>query len=731
MDKAEKSVLLKRPYYPFSVFFDDFTFLYDLYDIGNNFINIFLIINNRLLFRRSLMAVTRRDGGNKHQSNEDVGHDNDRDGDGWKPEEDDSIVAQSGEIDRTASLREQFKEIGLTGPEQETENNNTSTKSESEEVIAPKTSKQTKTNFFDHKGKQRMKNNAFKASISINKEEDVKTLLENIQAAVDEYGPAAELECSVDFLSANPLACSTVIITGKSINGKYRSFLLFLEKGIGTFKPFKYTENHDSYEVPPTLNHAYDDHMKKAVQDKLKARGIEKTTIIDYLIVDNRIDLKSIDNAGILTVTALLRIGSDATGLGAISLKELVKEGYELRNSISIAPGMTDTDILGKEVASDFTSIISAYEKGDTDSRDKQHSINADDGVKQIIKTNAILDAIIVDPELTGEDRSLNRTEAILKPMIVATNIEGISQNQSELNEDTKTILTSLFSMTPFLEKDNWMQIVDRHVSGSGKASIGVVGMYHNSDPAQAVVPGEIKVAETDSRANEKLASPLQVARDYFVEGMPILGFDVVNGSRSASAARLLVEATKPGDVGKLAKAQVLQHIDDMGDGTFSANWKDKDFIVPLSILVDGVIENSDGSTASTSSFDNFQAMKACNGNVEALMSILIGQDGEYNFSPKFLAKRIEMMNSLGALTVKAYGTRYYFTPEFTAAMDKYLHDSGVIIRYDGISTINNTRLSGGINVSGFSKSFKSEASSRYGYRDNQSIAGSSFRFNS
>lgn len=643
--------------------------------------------------------------------------------DEWEPESNNS---ENGELDpTTAALKEAIRLEQLAREQEEEE----AAIQEEEPVEAP--AQTFKPNTFNQStdtvsekqaepAKEKPMSNLFSASIQSSVTEDLEKFKENLEGFAKQYSGAAGLTTSVEIIASATAACPVVAITGRLETGATNTFCLLLEKGAKPLPTKTYNDKTESYEVPLTLNHAWNDTLRNIIAEQLAFKGVQKTNIMDYMIVENRLDLASQRNAGIIAITALLRLANEGNNLGAINLAELVKAGKELRNIISIAPGMTDTDILGKEISSDVTSIISAVDKKVNENNDSIPDLNQGEGSTQILKTNAILDALFIEPTLVGEAYSMTRTLACLKPAIIATNIEGLSENSTSIAEDTKSILTSILALVPFAEKDQWKQIVDRHVSGSGKAPVGVIGMYHNCDPSNPTPPGEIKVAETDSRANSKLASPLGVVRDYFEGGMPVLGFDVVEGSRMASAARLLVESAGSDADAEIARGKVVRHIDAMGNGSFSKVWGTKPFIVPMSIVVDGVVQNTDGTTANTSSFDNFQAMSACNGNVEALKSVLV-TGGDDNFTPRFIAKRLELINSLAPTTVKAYGTRYYFTREFVEAMDKYLSASNVRVRYDGIAQMFDNRLSGGFDASSFRDSYSAASAGTQSYQPSNS----------
>lgn len=667
------------------------------YNINNTFECNFLM--------RYKMALTKR-GDNAPQVDEL------QDDETWeiKPE----VKSERSSEESTNALREAFAKAGISEPndiankpaqvvEQEVPASKPETVQPQAKINLNNSVESTEQDVTFSGNKQMT--NFLNASIQASTTEDIEKFVENLTSVVKQLSPAAGITGSVNLIDHPSAACKVIAITGRTEQGKFRTYSLLLEKGAKPLPTKTFGQGADSHDVPLTLNHAWTESMHTIINNFLATSGVTGNLLVDYMIVDNRFDLTAARVAGIIGITAMLRIGNDVNNLGSINLSELVKEGKELRNVISIAPGMTDTNILGQEVASDVVSIINAVDSKVNDNNNKMPDLNAGEGQRQLLKTNAILDALIVEPELTGSAHGITQTSAIIKPALFATNIEGISEASTEIAEDTKSVLLAVAGLIPFAEKDQYKQIINQHVRGSGKASVGVIGMYHNCDPANSTPPGEIKVAETDARANAKLSSPLSVARDYFVQGMPVIGIDVIEGSRMASAARLLVQAAGSDERAIIARRKVMEHIDNLGNGGFSQAWGTKPFITALSTLVDGVIDTGDGNTASSQSFDNWQAMAVCGGNAEQLKRVLVN-GGEDTMTPRFIANRIEQISAVASFTVKAYGTRYFFTREFVEAFIAYLRSSNVDIKYDGIAPMYDNTLSGGFNAESFNTAF-------------------------
>lgn len=551
-------------------------------------------------------------------------------------------------------------------------------------------------------------NASFNVSIKSSTTEDLQKFVENTSAAAKSFsGPAGLQSVSVELITNPTLICPVVAVIGKGNEGEYRASVLLIEKCAKPIPVETKTSGDRTIEIRRVISHGFDDAMRAAITAQLSGKGITEISYQrSHAVVDSKHDLSDEGCASIYAATAVLSIANAVNGTGSLSLSDVVKDNKELRNHIQIAPGMTDYNILGQPVASDFSSVVTINDKKVLNNNNAPlASLNGGQSVNQVLKLNAIMDVLVTRPKLQERPNSMSKTVTRFKPLIIATNIEGISASSTSIYEDTKSILLALASLSPFADSGNWKQIANRSARGSGKASVGVVGMYHNCDPNQQNKFAEIKVAETQDRATDKVVGPLDVIDDYFEQDMPVIGFDAVSGSRISWAMQAFVDAATADS--KMARSaankQILEAIDSQGKGGFSDVWGDRPIVKRLAIVHSGIVTTPDGKEVSLASFDNFQAMAACKGDVEMLKRILVN-GGDVALTAENLHERLSFTQQLHNVELKSYANRLYFDPEFFDTYIQYLKASEIDVKYEGISSIQDNGLSGGFDTAGFNK---------------------------
>lgn len=545
--------------------------------------------------------------------------------------------------------------------------------------------------------------NAITNNLKDNVSEALTTYVEN----VNKYLETAQTK-TVKFKSflidePDKAACPLVVIVGTPVTGTGSAVVKvqLLEAGLyqGEIQAVYDTSNNQNIKVRRTIGNAVDDALIALVTQRLESEGYKTPFITGFAAVYEETPLNESYTARLFTSSDTMAIANQIDGSGSLTIQQLTENKKVRLHSIgSITPGATTESLTGLPVATDFSFVVQARLAGSNQNRE---SMNGGDQSIMLCNAQGIVDLLPVRTRQNPNAFGNAPMHTGFKPMVVLTEISGLTENSSGTYEDMKTTFLALAAISPMLDDSGqWKEVFNK--AGNSKASVAALGYVHNPIANDRSLPGLLSVAATHGDADSKKQSPLDIMADFVEDGQPFIAIDVAQCGRISWSQRALVAASKGSTD---ANTAIIRELDIQTNGRFSTIYGNKPvtMVGHNCVIHMGYSEDEEGNLTDIRSIDAMAVLEWSKGDLQTYTNSIIRPASNNKAA---IETRYEILDSMVNVKLKGWAERIVMAPDFMPAYLQALQESGLALNSEGLKRNEQHDATIGMSTSGWAKNF-------------------------